>query len=540
MKDAHGFHLLEAIGVEGLRAAIRDTFDRARLVELANACRLKFPGKRAQSVDDAHLRDALVKGFLEEEHVRPPLMKALARANAGESKRVAALSPEELSEWCATLSPGACGRGLFAVAFDQRDAARKARETLKAALASASPEAPAPSPAPAGPEAGPGGQAVPNPRPASAATPADAPTGGTPVESPRRRRLAEEVALLRERLDKAEASRTAQSAVLDEMREREAAHQQEIVAARKDVHHLRREIAQAESERNRLREENLLLAARVEERGSLGESARRIEEMSVRLHQLQREHKKVAHDLDELLRARPPSGDAAMRPYLDALAASVEAVRRDLADLKRHVDEESHRTIKSFQELAAETRMIRSDIAQWRKAFTEPVPRRRGELERVGLFVDVQNMYYAARQLNSRLDFGTLMSTTTRNRRLIRAIAYVVQNRDIDQSGFLAMLQQKNYEVRRKDLKIRTDGSSKGDWDMEMALDILRLAESLDVVVLVSGDGDFASLVTQIKTLGPKVEVYSFPGSTAKELIEAADRHVPIDEGFLIRMSPSG
>src|SRR5262245_39649710 len=131
------------------------------------------------------------------------------------------------------------------------------------------------------------------------------------------------------------------------------------------------------------------------------------------------------------------------------------------------------------------------------------------------------------------------MNVTRRGRRLTRAIAYVVQNRDIDQTGFLAMLQQRNYEVRRKDLKVRTDGSSKGDWDMEMALDILRMAESLDIVVLVSGDGDFTSLVTQIKTLGPRVEVYSFPGSTAKELIEASDRHVAIDEGFLIRMSPS-
>jgi uncharacterized LabA/DUF88 family protein len=201
---------------------------------------------------------------------------------------------------------------------------------------------------------------------------------------------------------------------------------------------------------------------------------------------------------------------------------SIEALRREVADLKKQDEEESHRMLKATHETAADT-----------------VPRRKGDLQRVGIFVDVQNMYYAARQLNARLDFGALMTAATHERRLIRALAYVVQNRDIDQSGFLAMLQQRNYEVRRKDLKIRTDGSSKGDWDMEMALDILRLAESLDVVVLASGDGDFTSLVNQVKTLGPKVEVYSFPGSTAKELIEAADRHIPIDEGFLIRMTHS-
>ena len=169
-----------------------------------------------------------------------------------------------------------------------------------------------------------------------------------------------------------------------------------------------------------------------------------------------------------------------------------------------------------------------------------PKVRARAEAPRVGIFVDVQNMYYAARQLNARLDFGALMLAATRDRRLIRATAYVVQNRDIDQSGFLAMLQQKNYEVRRKPLKIRHDGSSKGDWDMEMALDILEMAPGLDIVVLVTGDGDFVPLVSRIKTLGPRVEVFSFPGSTARELIEITDRHVPLDEGFLIRPAPPG
>ena len=154
---------------------------------------------------------------------------------------------------------------------------------------------------------------------------------------------------------------------------------------------------------------------------------------------------------------------------------------------------------------------------------------------RVGLFVDVQNMYYAARQLHARLDFGALMAAARQDRRLIRATAYVVQNRDIDQSGFLAMLQQKNYEVRRKPLKIRHDGSSKADWDMEMALDILELAPALDIVVLVSGDGDFVPLVSRIRSLGPRVEVFSFPGSTARELVEIADRYVPLDDAFLIR-----
>ncbi|MBI3447592.1 MAG: NYN domain-containing protein [Acidobacteria bacterium] len=148
-------------------------------------------------------------------------------------------------------------------------------------------------------------------------------------------------------------------------------------------------------------------------------------------------------------------------------------------------------------------------------------------------------MYYAARQLNSRLDFGALLETVCRDRLMLRAIAYVVQNRDIDQTAFLAMLQQRSYEVRRKDLRVRADGSSKGDWDLGMALDVLSLAGSLDVVVLATGDGDFVPLVHEVRSRGSRVEVYSFARSTARELVEAADRHVEIEGELLIHPGPA-
>jgi len=163
-----------------------------------------------------------------------------------------------------------------------------------------------------------------------------------------------------------------------------------------------------------------------------------------------------------------------------------------------------------------------------------------GEPPRVGLFVDVQNMYYAARQLGARLDFGALIETVSRERQVVRAVAYVVRNRDIDQTGFLAMLQQRGYEVRRKELKVRADGSSKADWDLEIALDVLSLESSLDVVVLATGDGDFVPLVQEVRRRGASVEVYSFARSTARELVEAADRHVEIRDGLLMHVGPAG
>jgi uncharacterized LabA/DUF88 family protein len=147
-------------------------------------------------------------------------------------------------------------------------------------------------------------------------------------------------------------------------------------------------------------------------------------------------------------------------------------------------------------------------------------------------------MYYGARQLKGKLDFDALLAAVVRDRRLIKATAYVVESKEIDQSGFIAMLEQRAIDVRRKQLKVRSDGSMKGDWDMEMALDILDATPNLDVVVLVSGDGDFTSLVHRVKAMGPKVEVIAFPRNTAKSLLQAADHFQPLDRKFMIRTEP--
>ena len=88
--------------------------------------------------------------------------------------------------------------------------------------------------------------------------------------------------------------------------------------------------------------------------------------------------------------------------------------------------------------------------------------------------------------------------------------------------------------ARRKTLRVRADGSMKGDWDMELAFDILDAAPKLDVVVLVSGDGDFTSLVKRVKGIGPRVEVIAFPRNTAKSLAQAADHYQPLDRKFMI------
>lgn len=154
--------------------------------------------------------------------------------------------------------------------------------------------------------------------------------------------------------------------------------------------------------------------------------------------------------------------------------------------------------------------------------------------QRVGVFVDVQNMFYSAKHIrNAKLNFAKLMEKAVRGRQLIRAICYVIENPEIDQSNFTDMLRENGYEVRKKPMRVRADGSAKGDWDMGMAIDVISIADKLDIVVLVSGDGDFCDLVYHIKSRGVYTEAMSFLKSTNEDLIKAVDYHIPIDQELL-------
>lgn len=155
--------------------------------------------------------------------------------------------------------------------------------------------------------------------------------------------------------------------------------------------------------------------------------------------------------------------------------------------------------------------------------------------QRVGVLVDVQNMFYSAKHLrNAKLNFAKLMDKAVRGRQLIRAICYVVDNADIDQSSFIDMLKGNGYEIKSKALRTRADGSSKADWDMGMAIDAVSLAEKLDSLVIVSGDGDFIDLVRYLQSKGVFVEAISFLKSTNEDLTKVVDLYIPIEEDLLI------
>ena len=159
--------------------------------------------------------------------------------------------------------------------------------------------------------------------------------------------------------------------------------------------------------------------------------------------------------------------------------------------------------------------------------------------QRVGVLVDVANMYYSAKNLHSaKVDFGRVLGEATAGRKLIRALAYVVRADVEPEQDFFNALTKQGYEVREKDLQIFYGGAKKGDWDVGISVDAIKLADKLDVVVLVTGDGDFIPLVKYLQdNKGCRVEVVAFGKTTSSKLIETADDFLNLDEGtqkFLI------
>jgi uncharacterized LabA/DUF88 family protein len=159
--------------------------------------------------------------------------------------------------------------------------------------------------------------------------------------------------------------------------------------------------------------------------------------------------------------------------------------------------------------------------------------------QRVGVFVDVQNMYYSARNLfDAKLNFKEVLKEAVKGRSLIRAIAYVIKADVKDEKNFFDALENFGFEVRAKDLQVFYGGHKKGDWDIGIAMDTIELAPRLDTVVLVSGDGDFVPLAQHLKrAIGCKVEVIAFGKSCSSKLKEEADLFSDLDKNkkrFLI------
>ena len=159
--------------------------------------------------------------------------------------------------------------------------------------------------------------------------------------------------------------------------------------------------------------------------------------------------------------------------------------------------------------------------------------------QRVGVFIDVQNLYYSAKNLHKRkVNFGNILKVAVAGRQLIRAISYVVRTETQEEMPFFDALFNLGIEKREKDLQIFYNGMKKADWDVGLTIDMIGLAPSLDAVVLVSGDGDYIPLVVYLqKTFGTHVEVMAFGETASAKLVEVANSFTDLSENkelFLI------
>ena len=163
--------------------------------------------------------------------------------------------------------------------------------------------------------------------------------------------------------------------------------------------------------------------------------------------------------------------------------------------------------------------------------------------QRVGVFVDVQNMYYSARAMHgANVNFAKLLQKAVGDRQLIRAIAYVIKSEAPKEQGFFDALVKAGLEISSKDIQVFGDGQKKGDWDVGMTVDAIKIADKLDVVVLATGDGDFVPLVNYLKeNKGCLVEGISFERSTSSKLLEVLDSHIDLatnPKQFLFKSKP--
>jgi uncharacterized LabA/DUF88 family protein len=149
----------------------------------------------------------------------------------------------------------------------------------------------------------------------------------------------------------------------------------------------------------------------------------------------------------------------------------------------------------------------------------------------VAVFVDVANIFYAAKAAGVDIDYVTLLKSAIAGRDFVRAYAYTGLDPDNEnQRNFHAFLARHNYKVVSKDIRKYGDGKVKANLDIELVVDLMKTARNLDVAIIVSGDGDFAPAIRAVQEMGVRCEVISFRGNTSSDLIEVADLFTDITQ----------
>jgi uncharacterized LabA/DUF88 family protein len=156
----------------------------------------------------------------------------------------------------------------------------------------------------------------------------------------------------------------------------------------------------------------------------------------------------------------------------------------------------------------------------------------------VAILIDTQNLYHSAKNLyKSKVNFGAVVKAALGERKLVRALSYVVNTESGEEAPFFEALEKLGIEIKTKDLQIFFGGAKKADWDVGMAIDAIKLSHKVDAIIIATGDGDFIPLVEYVKAQGCQVEAISFGRSSSSRLRESVDDFIDMDESpreFLI------
>lgn len=493
----------------GLIAALRDSLSDGKIAKLASSCGLVYPGTRIKSVPVIQLVEDLAEDYRTSPESQKKILKELKKANAQFAARIHSSSLKEIDRMLEKphkiLADNRLGAMVFALATDERPEVQIKAVEISEGIGD------------------------------SLSDFEEMDEDEEDWEEDEEEDYVDYLKNLSDQLSKEKKQlirkNTQNKKEIESLKTRLDGRERQLTV-------LRNESSEKKSLLTKTDRENKELKNEIE---SLNEKLKNVESkskespLSSAIHQLERENKKLTHLVDKIFERNSGTvREGHDSRHVESLAHELDRLRQTFNDLQRSQNEKAVAISKTMEDISKKVDFIYS-LERSEKAKEEKKLKKREGPPRVGVFVDVQNLYYAARQFSARIDFQQLLSVAVGDRRLVRAIAYVVQVPEIDQSAFVSMLAQKNYEVKRKDLKVRADGSTKGDWDMGMAVDIMELVDKLDVVVISSGDGDFVSLVQLVKTRGPRVEVFSFPHNTARELIEVADAHCPISESMFLK-----
>lgn len=149
--------------------------------------------------------------------------------------------------------------------------------------------------------------------------------------------------------------------------------------------------------------------------------------------------------------------------------------------------------------------------------------------QRIAVLIDVQNLYHSAKNLyKARVNFRAVLKLAVNDRNLIRAFAYVIKTKSGEEKAFFEALIKLGIETRVKELQEFYGGFKKGDWDVGITIDAIRISPSVDTIVLASGDGDFLQLVEYLKNQGKRVEMIAFGRSSSAKLKEVVDEFVDL------------